>query len=119
MAKKIRQHVLAGGNFDGTSPTKPPTIDNGEIVTYPGASTGGEFSPGKGTLRTILLKGGSQSSAEFKVVFGAGGEQQLLACPFPDRQVRWAGELFLTAGDRVVVTTKNASESMSCDVVIL
>lgn len=119
MAKKIRQHVSAGSNFDGTAPTKSPVVDNGTLVTYAEEDAGGEFTPGKGTLRTILLRAGSQSSAEFKVVFGKGGEQQLLACPFPDRQVRWAGELFLTKNDKIVVTTKNASESMMCDVTIL
>lgn len=118
MAKKIRQQVASGKNFEGVAPINPPAVDDGTTVTYAEEDVGGEFSPGAGTLRNICLKGGNQSSTEFKVIFGAGGEEQLLACPFPDRQVSWSGEVALLAGDKVIVTTKNGEHAMSCDVVV-
>ena len=119
MGQKIRQQVAAGKNFEATAPINPPVVDDGTIRTYAEEDVGGEFSPGAGNLRSILLTGGNQSSVEFKVVFGVGGEQQLLVCPFPDRQVRWDGDLVLAADDKVLVTTAHAEYAMSCDVVVL
>lgn len=119
MGKMIRQQVAAGKNFEATAPINPPVVDDGTLKTYAEEDVGGEFMPGAGTLRKILLTGGNQSSAEFKVVFGAGGEDQLLVNQFPDRQVRWEGALVLAADDKVLVTTKHAEHAMSCDVVVV
>jgi hypothetical protein len=118
-AKKIRQMISAGNNFTGIAPEAAPVVDDGTLKTYAEEAVGGEFTPGAGNLRRIFLTGGNQSSVEFKVVFGVGGEEQLLVCPCPDRQVRWDGDLVLAADDKVIVTTKNADYAMSCDVICL
>lgn len=116
-AYRIRQCIAAGHNFDGTAPQKEPEADIGPYKTYGEEDAGGEFTPGKGTLRSILLHGGNQSSAEFRVVYANGKESQLLVCPSSDRQVFWSGSVELDHDDKIVVITKHAEYAMQCDII--
>lgn len=112
---QIKQQISAGGNFDGTAPLNPPTVDDGTQKTFDPEPAGGEFSPSTGTLKAITLQGGNQSSVEFKIIYGDGAEKQLCVCGFPDRQVHWSGSEALAATDKISVITQHARRAMVCD----
>jgi len=110
----VRHQVSAGHDLDGTAPQGDPTIINTRTI-YPVEAAGGEFEPGAGTLKTISLHAGGQSSAEGKIVYGAGGEKQIFVCLEPRHQFLWKGQEALSAGDKVVVVTRNAAHAITCD----
>lgn len=93
-------------------------MDNAGFTLYAKEEGCGEFSPGGGTLRSILLLGGNQSSTEFQVAFADGRNEQILVSSHPDRQVRWDGNIDLVKGDKVLVRTTGGRRPMSCEIIL-